>query len=353
MRMSSRTDLDLFAVQTACGMDDYLTADAFESKIFSFLPEIQKRREGAQGHGIVVFPEDIGLFLAVLRAGEEIKACRSAEDAFLRMGRRQWPQVLGAMLRRGTFNPKTAFWFAHAEAIRDTVIRTFSRFALESRTYVVAGSAALPHNKYGLVLRPYAPREDKVYNLSFTFGPDGRMLGATAKVNLVPGLEDGLGLAAGRMEDAAPVDIGRIKLATAICYDGFRCAHTSEEPRFQPLVPYFDRMGADVVAQPAANPWPWDGPWHWAKEGAPRLRREQWLEEGALSALSSAQKVRFIVNPHLAGNFLDLHFEGRSAIYAREGERAFVLAEAETIDGDEIVHAHVRLNDRMTPAASL
>ncbi len=344
--MPSRHSVDLFAIQARCALEDYLSADAFHAKIFSYEAAVRARRADATGPGLVVFPENIGLFLAAEGFGAELAGLQTVDEAFNRLGRKRFLRVLWTMARYRQANEKTGFWLARANTIRDIILRTFSRFALETRTYVVAGSASLPRNRHGLVLRPFSPLDGRVYNLSYTFGPDGRLLAETPKVNLVPTLEDDIGLTPGSPGEVVPVDVGGIKTATAICYDGFKCAHTSDEPGFTPLIPRFDRMGVELVAWPSANPWKWEDGWVFAREGDRRVRREQWMQEGATGLLEGMSKVTYVVNPHLAGDILDLHFEGRSAIYARTAGGYAAVSEAATIDQDEVVHARVTCGER-------
>lgn len=342
LRMTTPPRMDLVAVQTAIKLTDYLSAAAFETKIFSYLEAVKAKRQAGLP-GLVVFPENIGLFLVAMGQEALLNGCKTTDEAFERLGRRFALRIGWNLARYWLRDVKTAFWLSRAADVRDVMIRTFSRFALETQSYVVAGSASLPRNKYGLVLRPFKPAGGKVYNLSFTFGPDGRLVAETAKVNLVPTLEDQIGLSPGALAEVMAVDTGSAKIATAICYDGFRCAHTTNEPGFSPLIPYLDSMGVDVVAQPSANPWPWEGRWVFAREGDTRLRKEQWVEEGSLSCLAQTTRTAYVVNPQLAGDILDLHFEGQSAIYAREGNRAVMLATATTIDHDEVIAATVQL----------
>ena len=115
----------------------------------------------------------------------------------------------------------------------------------------------------GRGLAPAARTDGDLTNASLLFGPDGRLVATTDKVNLVPGLEDrvakgGLGLRARRRRRRADRATRRSgKLCTLICYDGFREPHTSNE-RFVAMGPRMAaRGGRDVVANPAANPWPW------------------------------------------------------------------------------------------------
>lgn len=344
MGMSKPPALDLIAIQARMELKDYFSAEAFEQKIFSYLPEIQARRDPSRS-AFVVFPEDIGMFLVALGCEDALANCATTDAAFNRLGRRFGLQIAWAMARYRVLNPKTAFWLARAPQVRDTMIRTFSRFALEAKATVVAGSASLPRNKHGLVLRPFSSPDGKIYNLSYTFGPTGKLLAETAKVNLVVGMEDGIGLSAGLSGDVKAVDLDGIKVGTAICYDGFRIPHTANEPGFTPLLPVLDRMGVQIVAQPSANPWPWEERWIFGAEGDPRLRKDQWVEEGARSLLPSLSKVTYLVNPQLVAAFLDVHFDGRSLIFVKEGPEVRTLAQAKSIDQSEIVTATISLDD--------
>jgi predicted amidohydrolase len=338
--MQQPKTVDLFAIQAHMELADYLTAAAFKAKIFSYGAALQERRQ-ADHPAIVVFPEDIGMFLAALGSGNALAGCKTADDAFNVLGRKHLLRIAWALARYRITDVKAAFWLARANEVRDVMINTFSSFALEHNAYVVAGSASLPRNKHGLHLRPFAPAEGKAYNLSYTFGPSGKLLAETAKVNLVPDMEQGVGLSPGRLDDVPLLDIAGTRFATAICYDGFRCAHTQNEPGFQPLIPYFDKHGIEIVAQPSANPWPWEEKWVFAREGDTRLRKAQWLEEGAMSLMPQLSKVQYVINPQLIARFLDLNFDGRSYILARDSQGPRILAGAATIDQGEVVYAPV------------
>jgi hypothetical protein len=131
-----------------------------------------------------------------------------------------------------------------------------------------------------------------------------------------------------------------------ICYDGFREPHTSTEPAFCALGPRLAALGVEIVAQPSANPWPWNEPWVFAEPGEQQLRREQWLREGLFSQLPSMPGVRYVVNPQLIGDLLGTRFDGRSYIFARNDDgTATILAAAasETLEAasEEIVVARV------------
>jgi len=201
----------------------------------------------------------------------------------------------------------------------------FGPLARRHAAYVVAGS----HLRLG-------PDGD-LTNSSLLFAPDGRCLATTAKVNLVPGLEDGapggLGLARGDAAKLPIVETPFGALCTLICYDGFHEPHTSLE-RFVPIAPQLARRGGvAIAANPAANPWPWLGTWPPSTlvGGVARAvgsRADQWQREGLPGSLAAVPCARYGVTAHLVGRVLDLAFEGCSEIleHTPEGVRALARA---------------------------
>jgi predicted amidohydrolase len=168
----------------------------------------------------------------------------------------------------------------------------------------------------------------------------------THKVHLVPTLEDTLPLVPGSANDLDAIDSPCGRIGVMICYDGFREPHTGTEPHFCPLGPRLVAAGVEIVAQPSANPWPWNEPWVFAEPDERQLRREQWLREGLFSQLPSMVGVRYAVNPQLIGDLLGTQFDGRSYIFARaaDGEvRILVAAASETLAAasEEILIAEV------------
>jgi predicted amidohydrolase len=227
---------------------------------------------------------------------------------------------------------------------------TFSGIARDFGLWVVAGSAMLPRNRLGEDSADFVPLDARVYNTSYTFAPDGRCAAVTRKVNLVPTQEDVLHLSSGRPEELRVVDTPFGRLGTLICYDGFHEAHTSGEPGFCPIGPVLDALGADVLAQPSANAWPWDAPWAFNAPGEHQLRREQWFNEGLYTQLRSLSRVRYAVNPQLVGAFFENIFEAPSLILerVRPGE-VRVLAQAADPRAEDVLHVTVPLPSRLAP----
>ena len=90
-----------------------------------------------------------------------------------------------------------------------------------------------------------------------------------------------------------------------------------------------------IVANPAANPWPWHE--RWPPPGLPSAtpaesREAQWQREGLPASLAEWQFARWGVTAQLVGQLLDLHFDGRSEILERDGDSVRRLARAERAD---------------------
>ena len=285
-------------------------------------------------HRLFVFPESIGHF-ALLAFAPPFAQRRATVDGVIGSFAASRPlSIARAMIGHRVASLRRGALLALCPQGEELMHRTFGPLARRHRATVVAGSLLRPHD------------DGSVSNSSFTYSPEGYLRAVVDKVNLVPELEDasptGLGLSRGDPERLPLVDAGWGKLATLICYDGFCEPHTRGE-RFAAMGRRVDAAGADVIANPAANPWPWDDGWYFAEPGEQILRRDQWRTEGLPATLGQCSHVRYGVTAHLAGRILDQRFEGRSEILVREGGEVKVLASAATIDQSEVVVAKVAL----------
>jgi hypothetical protein len=112
----------------------------------------------------------------------------------------------------------------------------------------------------------------------------------------------------------------------------------------------------EIVAQPSANPWPWNERWVFCDPGENQLRREQWLREGLFSQLPGMPGVRYVVNPQLLGDILGNRFDGRSYVFARRTDgTAEILAAAahDTLDpaSEEVLVVRVPAAGHVAAAA--
>jgi predicted amidohydrolase len=350
--------VDLVAVQPRISIDDYGSAEAYAGhhdelarRAKVVLDEAGPAPDGTIPPVLAVWPEMVGTFLAVQGRLSAVGDATTTDQALQRVGMRILPRLLVTMARHRTRSTTSAFLTATAPATWRTHVTTFSRIARSHGWWVVGGTFLVPRNANGDAATEFAPLGGpdgaKVYNTAITFDPHGRIRNVTRKVNLVPTQEDVLDLASGDPADLAVVDTDFGPLGTLVCYDGFGEAHTSGEPGWETCAPRLDRLGATVVAQPSANAWLWDAPWEFNDEsvGENQLRREQWYAEGLYSQLSGFSAIRYAVNPQLVGDVLDNHFEAPSLILARTGDgpdsAPEILAEATTIDDEEVLHARV------------
>ncbi len=295
--------IDLFAVQAWVSAETYSSPAAFRAAVFDAVDRCHAVSAG-DVPALIVFPENVGtfLFLATMGTlGQRLRSPTLGMGVALARNPRAFLRAL-----RDRPKPSVAALRSVAPDVRGLYEETFSAAAARAGATVVAGSALLPDGDDG-----------RVYNLSLSFGPQGEVLGRTRKVNLVPGLEDTLGLTPGRPEDIPVVETSVGRLATLICYDGFAVPHTDDEPHWVRAGARLGPRGAHIVAQPAANPWAWDGDWVHRRAGEPILRREQWALEGLQRELQRLEGVRYGVTAHLCGEVLGQPFEGRSAILER------------------------------------
>lgn len=346
--------IEIAACQVHVTLEDYASEESFRSMLersFARLSRLRARdARGEPAHAcLAVFPEMIGAFLPIAGRGRLVRGARTTDGALARVALRSLPEVARAMRAAGTLSPKVGFLLAAAPEVRRIYRAAFSDLARRYGVWVVAGSALLPRNARGDTADVFEPADGRVYNTSYAFAPDGAHVGATRKVNLVPTLEDRLGLSPGAAEDVVPFEAPFGRVATLVCYDGFLVPHTRGEPGFERLCGRVDARGARIVAHPAANPWPWDERWVFAEDGERQLRREQWRSEGIEAQLATGrfERLRYAVTAHLLGGVLDNRFEGRSQILERTPQGVRVVGEAARSEGvreaEEVVLRAVEL----------
>ncbi len=339
--------IELFAVQPYMSLSDYADGEAFYHKIEGLFQQANALRSNPTLPALIAFPEDIATFLALAGQLKILAQVTTIDEGFRRIGQIFWRPLLTAMIQRRTLSLRQAFFAVAAPTVWRIWHRTMSDLARRFSMTTIAGSALIPENRLGYDQDAYSARSRSVYNLSVTYGPDGRFLAMTRKVNLVPGQEDVLDLTPGPADQAVISTLipgtDQLSVATAICYDGFTVAHTNHEPHFQSLWPLLDRAGATILVIPSANPWSWDAPWPLDRGVPPRLRKEQWAQESLPAALVPMESIQVAVNPHLLASLLDVHFDGQSSIWARRDGQVQCLAASPSTSNDPasecVVHA--------------
>lgn len=327
------TRVALAAVQLELTLDDLASPAAFEACIARAAASAADACAGAD-HSLMVFPENTGHFAPLAFAPAAARRKQTIDEAIAAYALRRPLALVRGILGARSRSVSTAV-LAEMLPDADHLMRSvFSAVARRHAATIVAGSH----------LRVAAA--GAITNSSFTFGPDGALLAITDKVNLVPGQEDATGialdLAHGDPQRVPVVDRGWGKVATLICYDGFREAHTRSE-RFVVLGPKVDASGVDVIANPAANGWAWNAPWVFSEPGEHIARCDQWRTEGLPATLGGLKHTRFGVTAHLVARLLDQAFEGQSEILERTSDGVRTLAAATSSDRGEVVAATVTI----------
>lgn len=331
----------LCAMQVRLTLDDLASERAFVAAVDRTVDMALPALAGAD-HRLLVFPEDIGHFIPLLYAPRAARRQPTMTRAMAFVAARHPLRLARAMWDGHTLDVQKGLMLSTMPAADRLMRAVFADVARRTNAFVVAGTH----------LRAAA---GAVTNTSYTFGPDGALIAVTNKVNLVPGLEDhrpgGVDLARGQLEQMPLVSTPFGGLATVVCYDGFFVSHTRDEPEFVPVCPYVDDLGARVIANPSANPWPWRGPWLYAFPGGPQTRDVQWQTEGLAGSMASLHNVRYGVTAHLCARILDFQFDGPSEILRRTdgppGDPSNVEVVARAIDheSEQIVVARVPVRD--------
>jgi predicted amidohydrolase len=328
------TTVELAACQVHISPETYASEVSFEAMLERMGRKLEEART-ANGLEyaypcLAVFPEMIGTFLPLVDRLDRVGKAKTTNEALEKVARGALWDIAKAMVRGKTLKSTGAFLLAISPQVRRIYRNAFSRFAQRYNVWTVAGSALLPRNAYGDLTDEFAPADGRIYNTSYIFNPRGRHVGVVRKVNLVPSVEDTLGLSPGNKHDLWPVSTPFGQIGTLICYDGFRTAHTPNEPNFQPLLTHYDNFGCRVVAQPAANFWPWEDTWTFLGADGSMKRHEQWIAEGILSHMHSTplDALQYAVTAQLLGRVFDNRFDGRSQIIERRADGARLLAEA-------------------------
>ncbi len=343
------THVELFAVQARVSLDDYASPESFAARHRALAARVDalRARDDRGRHrypALAVWPEMLGAPLGLMGHLHRVRHRATSQAAMTRVALAELPAMLSAALRHRPRSLEECLFAATAPRVHATLWTTFSGIARDFGLWVVAGSALLPRNRLGDEGPGFIPDGARTYNTSHTFAPDGRCVAVTRKVNLVPTQEDTLRLSPGHPDELRVVETPFGRLGTLICYDGFREPHTSHEPDFVPTACLMDALGADVVAQPSANAWPWDAPWVFNAPGEHQLRREQWFNEGLFAQLRGLRHVRYAVNPQLVGGFFDNTFEAPSLILEREGPGDVrVLAQSSDPRAEDVLQVTVPL----------
>lgn len=169
---------NIIGVQPFMEVSDYFNQNAFQEKVRQYLVAANYKGFLKEENSLIVYPENIGTWLILLGEKHEIMGNKTFETAksFL-MFSNIFDFMLGYFKTGEDQDKKTSAIFRmKAKAMLNTYQSTFSTLALETKTHIVAGSIILPGPKVAggqIHIELNAP----LYNCSFVFGPDGKVVG--------------------------------------------------------------------------------------------------------------------------------------------------------------------------------
>lgn len=291
--------LQIVTVQMQWNLPDFASRDAFETAIARLMDDGMAQVD-PDYPALFVFPELLGAPLYLDGDFEQAIGEDTFAGAMEVVVKRNLVGVLFHMARFRV-SPARALFLTKGHIAGRTYVETFSQLARAHGVYISAGSIPLPAFPLaddGSRL-DYTVRGPEVHNVSYLFGPDGRIVSRQRKAFLTA-LEDadGLDLTPGGVDALEVVEIPGARIGMAICLDGFK----------DEAVDRLVELGADILLQPSANPGRWSPG-----------EQENWL----LSAWRQVQRwpeLRCAVNPMMNGNLFDLVFEGQSAVIVHEDD---------------------------------
>ena len=287
----------LVAVQMKLEINDFYSQESFERKISNLMEEVANE-VNPELPTLVVFPEDVGLMLIAQGNQETLKTVETIEEAIKKMTMKHFIPLVWYRLRYN-ISWVPALYYYYNKSIAETYFETFSSLAKKYNVYIVAGSVPLPHYQIrnGEFLYQEEAIGPQIYNTSYLFDIDGKVMGYQDKVHLLElEQEGGLHLTPGRLEDIEVFDTKIGRLGIAVCLDSFK----------EDVIDRLREQKADILIQPSANPLPWED---W--------QQEEWLES-SYKYTYELQYFKYAINPMMNGEFFDLGFYGQSSIISRE-----------------------------------
>jgi predicted amidohydrolase len=295
----------LVAVQMAIHLDQFANMKAFENKIFSVFRTVRKQVPTKQPV-LIAFPEDIGLGLLFMQDYEQVKNCKTIQEAGKVLLRIHGKDAV-KMLTGGSLGPAMihALLRVLSKDVEQAYSKAFAKAAKQFGWWVVAGSAPIEH-------------QEKVYNTTYSFNPQGECVQVQRKVNLVSlEAEEGLNLCKASPESLGTIETPLGTIGVLVCYDAF----------FTALVERMVKIGTQILVQPSFNTPLWTDE-----------ERKQW-EGGILHAVQKHPHL-IGINPMMVGSLFDLSPTGQSSIVAHKDktpQKDGYLVQAKTRDQEEIL----------------
>lgn len=210
----------LIGIQPFMEVQDYFYQATFKEKLTNYLHEAKKQGV-LTPQSVVVFPEYLGTWLVLEGEKRAISNEKTLTDAMTLM-------VLSNFFEFGIFyfqhhqekdKAAAALFRMKSRKMAKSFYLTFSELAKEFNTTIVAGSIILPEPRVingELEIEPLG----KLFNASFVFGPDGKIIGKPI-LKAFPIASEQDFLAAEQPSQLPVFELGIGKTAVLICADSW------------------------------------------------------------------------------------------------------------------------------------
>jgi predicted amidohydrolase len=168
---------NIVGIQPFMEVSDYFNQVIFKDKLRQYLVAANTQ-EFIKENTLVVYPEYIGTWLLLLGEKRNLAEKETFEEAInIMIYSNAFDYFLGYLKTGEEENIRVSSIFRmKAKVMLTAYYETFSELAIETSTYIVAGSIVLPEPRVvdGEI---YLKLNGPLYNASFLFGPNGKVVG--------------------------------------------------------------------------------------------------------------------------------------------------------------------------------
>ncbi len=284
--------LNVGAVQLRLEEELYASEQSFEDKMRSIVESAVRTTPT----DLIVFPEYTSVFIACIPYYWAIESAQT------------YGQALQMIIEAEPDMASPFDLFIHAAPRVDRLVRrVFGGLAREYGVYILAGTYfAAKQEPHGMVLR----------NRACVFDRLGRLVYAQDKVFLTDFEVEIVGLSPGRLSEAHPFAVGDTEVSLTVCRDTYEKVW---EQKF---------AAVDLWIDIKAN-------------GQFYTAQTQESFQRALPARIEAASASYGLTVCLTGKFLDLFWEGKSSLVAKQGRGSALLREAHSAQQEAILHHRI------------
>ncbi|PZX55704.1 carbon-nitrogen hydrolase family protein [Algoriphagus chordae] len=168
---------NILGIQPYMVATDYFDQIIYKEKIRQYL--VAANAKAFIGNNtLIIYPENIGTWLVLIGEKHRLAAKKSLKEMMKTLAMSNAFDFFLGYLKTGNEANKesSAIFRMKAKTMLAAYYKTFSELSAESKTYIIAGSIVLPSPRVvdGNI---YLELDGPLYNASFLFGPEGKVLG--------------------------------------------------------------------------------------------------------------------------------------------------------------------------------